>query len=242
MRVRDAIGWAAIVAAGLAATAAAELAVLPTPRGRRRLLYLRFARRWARIALWRRALRVDGLELIPREGPAIYAANHQSNLDIPLLHAALPPGFRWLSRDDLFAVRGVGHALRRMGAIPVVRDDRRRAAWAVRAALDALAAGDRIVVFPEGTWGAPDGRMRRFKEGIALMARRSGAPVVPLTILGSAAANPPPTLELRPAKLRVVVHAPLGAESFEGIEDDTWLARLRETIGGPLPLGAAPIA
>jgi 1-acyl-sn-glycerol-3-phosphate acyltransferase len=125
---------------------------------------------------------VSGLEHIPREGPFLLAANHKSYLDPPMLGACLPREICYFAKKQLFAVPLFAPLIRTFGAIPVDREgfDRK----GVTRALEILQQGQGLLVFPEGT------RIRRPglaepKEGIGLLALRSGAPVVPARILSS---------------------------------------------------------
>lgn len=130
-------------------------------------------------------LTVTGHEHIPPRGPVLLASNHTGFLDGPLVFAlcARPP--RVLTKSELF-VGPLGRALTWLDQIPVRRGTPDRAA--LRAALDSLAAGRAVGVFPEGTRGA--GTFQEVNDGLAYLAVRSGAPVVPVAILGTAAAMP----------------------------------------------------
>jgi 1-acyl-sn-glycerol-3-phosphate acyltransferase len=124
-----------------------------------------------------------------------------------------------------------------MGAVEVTRNDRRKAYKALNTAVEALQDGYSVVIFPEGTWGDRKGRMRRFRRGVAVMAQGSGAPVVPVTIVGSNKVNPPFTMELYPGTLKLVIHPPLSAEELRNISETEALDRLRTIIAGPLEYG-----
>jgi 1-acyl-sn-glycerol-3-phosphate acyltransferase len=124
-------------------------------------------------------LRVSGLEHVPPQGCFLVAANHKSYLDPPFLGAALPRELHYFAKRQLFDLPLFGALIRVYGAVPVNREgfDRR----SVSAALEILERGDGLLVFPEGT------RIRRRglaepKEGIGMLALRSGAPVVPAFI------------------------------------------------------------
>jgi 1-acyl-sn-glycerol-3-phosphate acyltransferase len=140
------------------------------------------------LRLWFR-LRHDGLDRIPRSGPAIVACNHVSYLD-PLTNgeavdrAGRRP--RFLAKDDLFRIPVVGAVLRGAGQIPVVRG--RRDGSSLDLAAEALLAGEVVVIYPEGTvTRREDGLPMEGKTGIARLALRTGAPVVPMASWGSQA-------------------------------------------------------
>lgn len=125
-------------------------------------------------------VRVHGAEQVPATGPVIFAANHIGVLDGPLLAVFAPRPVHALTKEEMFRGR-LGRVLLRSGQIPVDRfatDPR-----AVRTALRVLRDGGAVGVFPEGTRG--DGELHRFHHGAAYLARVSGAPVVPVILLGS---------------------------------------------------------
>ena len=144
----------------------------------------------ARIARWLMALlggaRVEGLERVPREGPFILVANHCSQADPPLLGWAtghqVGRVVHFMAKQEMHAWPVIGWLADRSGVFFVRRGDGDRAAQ--RLALELLAAGKPVGVFPEGT-RSRDGRMREGRAGAALLAIRSGAPVLPVGIAGT---------------------------------------------------------
>lgn len=139
-----------------------------------------FARAMSRI-------RIEGaLDEIPREGPVILAANHASNFDAVVIGAWLIPRLgrriHWLGKKELFAWPLVGWAAANGGVHPV---DRGAAdVEAFRLAKRILDEGHVLFVFPEGT-RSPDGALQHAQDGLASLALRTGAPIVPLGIAGS---------------------------------------------------------
>ena len=132
-------------------------------------------------------VRIEGdLAAIPRDGPVIIAANHTSNLDAVVLGAWLTPALgrriQWLGKKELFAWPVVGWAARNGGVHPV---DRGAAdVEAFRLAKRILDEGHVLFVFPEGTRSA-DGALHEARDGVAVLALRTGAPIVPVGIAGS---------------------------------------------------------
>lgn len=127
-------------------------------------------------------LRVVGRERIPAEGPLLYLSNHQSVLDPVINGAAIHDRpFRPFARETLF--RGpFGVLIRSLGALPVVGGGGDKAV--MRAALAELDAGRCVLVYPEGS-RTHDGGLAPFKNGIALLLKRSNATVVPIGIEGA---------------------------------------------------------
>jgi 1-acyl-sn-glycerol-3-phosphate acyltransferase len=123
---------------------------------------------------------------IPREGPVIIAANHASNLDAVVLGSYLIPRigrrFQWLGKKELFEWPIVGYMARHGGVHPVDRDSADVEAF--RLAKRILDEGHVLFVFPEGTRSA-DGGLQLARDGVAVLALRTGAPIVPVGIGGS---------------------------------------------------------
>ena len=121
------------------------------------------------------ALEVEGWETIP-EGACLFASNHQSMVDPPLIGSCLPREISFVARRTLFDNPAFGFVIRACNSIPL---DRGQAdVGAIRSALAALAAGRGLLIFPEGTRSA-DGVIAEAKAGAGLLACRSGAPTTP---------------------------------------------------------------
>jgi acyl-[acyl-carrier-protein]-phospholipid O-acyltransferase/long-chain-fatty-acid--[acyl-carrier-protein] ligase len=133
-------------------------------------------------------LSVSGLQHIPAQGAAIIAGNHPNVLDGILLLIASPRPVRFLVTEELFFHPYLHWLFCAMGCIPVYRT-RAHNGDALRAAVAALNRGEVVGIFPEGTT-SDLGRLRAIKLGVILLALRTGAPVVPLGIWGSAEAYP----------------------------------------------------
>ena len=132
-------------------------------------------------------VRFEGaLDELPTDGPLILAANHASNLDAPVIGAWLIPKLgrriHWLGKKELFDWPVVGWVAANGGVHPV---DRGAAdVEAFRLARRILDEGQVLFVFPEGT-RSPDGSLQTAQDGLAALALRTGAPIVPIAIAGS---------------------------------------------------------
>lgn len=130
-------------------------------------------------------IEVKGLERIPLSGPLIIVFNHLSYADPPALLpyiAALRP-LRVMAKKELFKIWPFGAVLRALGVIPVDRKREGGDLGALRAAIDALKEGNCLVLFPEGTRAR--GRRLEPKAGVALLAHKTGAPVLAARIFNS---------------------------------------------------------
>ena len=126
-------------------------------------------------------LTIHGIDNFPARGPAILAANHISFLDSPLLMFQLPRRVWFLGKAE-YLDSSLSRALfPALGMIPVDRDGGRGALTALRSSLAVLEAGQLLGVYPEGT-RSRDGRLYRGHTGLAWIALRSKAPIVPIGI------------------------------------------------------------
>lgn len=177
-----------------------------------------------RLLYRQRCLRRD---LVPREGPVIYAANHQSHLDPMIVGCNVGP-FASLARASLFRFKPFGWLIGSLGAIPLQLD--RSPAAAFRAAINELNAGGRLLVFPEGS-RTPDGQVAPFRSGMMLLLRRTRATVVPVALDGAYGIWPKGRRGPRlTGRIASVVCAPIAAEELLAVEPDEALERLRRTI------------
>jgi len=125
---------------------------------------------------------VKGRENIPSQGPLLIVANHLSLADPPLLGVSLSRKVTFMAKKELFRFRLIGYFIGSLGAFSVHRGQLDRKA--MRQAYQVLADGLALVMFPEGT-RSRSGRLRPAFSGPALIAVRSGAPILPVGIIGT---------------------------------------------------------
>jgi 1-acyl-sn-glycerol-3-phosphate acyltransferase len=133
--------------------------------------------------------RASGQEFVPRTGPAIIAANHLSACDEIFTPITAGRQVLYFAKDEYFTQPGVrgritAWVFRELGQVPVDRDNPRAAALAIEVGADLLSQGKALGIYPEGT-RSPDGRLHKFRTGVARLALRSGAPVVPVGLIGT---------------------------------------------------------
>ncbi len=153
---------------------------------------------------------VEGQENVPAKGGVILAPNHTSYLDPPLVGSAVSRPVYFMAKRELFSVPILGWLIRRTHAFPVSRGAADR--QALKKAQELLQKGEVLVVFPEGT-RSPNGCLQEAEIGLALIAARAGAPVVPIAIVGSNRALPRSSPFFRPAKIKVRIGPPIFPES-----------------------------
>ncbi|MCC6728002.1 MAG: 1-acyl-sn-glycerol-3-phosphate acyltransferase [Chthonomonadales bacterium] len=180
-------------------------------------------------------VRIVGHENIPPSGPVIVAANHVSYLDPPLVGSSIRRECAFMARHDLWKSRFLGWLIAHLNAFPVHRDTADRAA--IRSALDALASGKVLVLFPEGT-RSDDGRLQAAAPGVGMIVARSGATVIPTAVIGPEQMLPPGASRLRRVPLTVVFGQPL--QLAPGIDRREVVARLMRAIAELLTANGRP--
>jgi 1-acyl-sn-glycerol-3-phosphate acyltransferase len=156
---------------------------------------------------------ITGLEHVPHTGPVILAGNHISFADEIFTPLAAHRQVCYLAKSEYFTTPGPrGRAMAAffggLGLVPVDRDAIRAAAASIDVSVDVLRQGRAFGIYPEGT-RSPDGRLYKFRTGVARVALRSGAPVVPVGVVGTRAVQPPGTRQWRRAPVEVHFGAPL---------------------------------
>lgn len=223
------IGWAVLLLAVVSGSLwlPAVLSGLLDRSGR---TAFRVARLWARLILEGLGVRVQvqGTENLP-QGPALYAANHGSALDIPILFAHLPAEFRIIHKRSLYWMPVIGQYLYLGGHIGIDRSRAFRARRSLERAARRIAAGTSVAVFPEGT-RSPDGSVRPFKRGSFVLAMNAGVPVVPVSLAGVKAVAPRGVVGLRPGTVRMTVHPALPTAGRDLGEVDRLAEEVREAV------------
>ncbi|HEV7206135.1 MAG TPA: lysophospholipid acyltransferase family protein [Jatrophihabitans sp.] len=132
---------------------------------------------------------VTGPENVPAEGPVIIAANHISFADEVFTPLAARRQIFYFAKAEYFTTPGLrGRAMKAffegMGHVPVARTDTRSAAAVIDIGVEVLSHGSALGIYPEGTRSS-DGRLHKFRTGVARVALRSGAPVLPVGLVGT---------------------------------------------------------
>jgi 1-acyl-sn-glycerol-3-phosphate acyltransferase len=151
--------------------------------------------------------KIVGLENVPPEGPAILASNHLSVIDSMYLPLMIGRPVVFPAKAEYFAARGpLGRLwaayLRSTNQLQMDREGARAAQATLEAALDLLRAGELFGFYPEGT-RSPDGRLYRGRSGIGYLALNSGAPVIPVAMMGTRKMLPPGAPLPRPTRIEI---------------------------------------
>ncbi len=165
----------------------------------------RIAQRWARVCVAASGAR---LTVIHRERLqpqlAVYACNHLSYMDTPVIFSTLPFQFRIVARHDLWKLPFIGWHLERSGQVPVNVDNPRASIASLSSAVRTLKSGMPIFIFPEGG-RTRDGHLAPFLNGPAFMAIRAQVPIVPMALIGTHELLPIHAGELHPVPVTLVV-------------------------------------
>jgi 1-acyl-sn-glycerol-3-phosphate acyltransferase len=189
------------------------------------------ARWWARtlLALARVQVTVRGAERIDRRHTYVFAANHQSYMDIPLLFGYLPVNFRIMAKSSLFHLPFLGWHLRRSGHFSIERANPQQAARSLLGAARRVREGTSVFIFPEGGRSL-DGRLAEFKAGTFLLAIKAGVPVVPLTVNGTRGVLRVNSWHIRPGQVELIIHSPILTEGKHSNSADQLSAEVRVAI------------
>ncbi len=172
---------------------------------------------------------VRGAENLHKHAVAVYAANHTSYMDTPVIFAALPFQFRILAKKELWRMAFIGWYLNRSGQIPVDTASARGTAASLAAGARALSAGMPLFVFPEGS-RTPDGTLKDFMSGAAYLALRAKVPVVPIALSGVYDLLPIHTYHFFPGDLVMSVGEPIDTACMTTRDTGELTIRIRGAI------------
>lgn len=133
--------------------------------------------------------RVDGIGNVPTDGPAILSPNHRSFFDSPLVMAMSPRPVAFLGKAEYMDSRSTKYLFPALGMVPIKREAKKASMAALETAADLLADGRLVGIYPEGT-RSRDGYLHRGHSGVAHLAMITGAPIIPVGIVGTERVQP----------------------------------------------------
>jgi 1-acyl-sn-glycerol-3-phosphate acyltransferase len=189
----------------------------------------RCARAWARLILSTSGVgvQVSGLEHLVPGRSYVFAANHQSIYDIPILFASVPFQLRIVAKASLGRIPFMGWHLHRAGHLLV--DRRNPGADIVQKMTRLVGESSSLIVFPEGTRSV-DGTVGRFKKGSFVVAIDAKLPVVPVSIASSRHVMQKGRLMVRPARVTLTIHAPMPTAGVARTEVVAFADRVRTVV------------
>src|SRR5215467_15408092 len=225
--IRTVAVWVGIVLATILFGLPAILAAFVPPRGD---WFLRFARGWARTILFFSGVPVRVLhrERLTGSRGSIVVSNHESYADILVLLSSLPLPVRFLAKRGIFRVPVLGWSIRAAGFVPVDRGDRSRSFATVETALKRLGKGRSLVVFPEET-RTRNGELSPFKKGAAMLASKTGFPILPVGIAGTRQVLPRGTWNAKRGRVVLCVGEPLAADPSTHARKEM-TARMKDSV------------
>jgi 1-acyl-sn-glycerol-3-phosphate acyltransferase len=186
---------------------------------------------WARLCIWISwsKLTVRGAENLRKYRVAVYASNHTSYMDTPVIFAGLPFQFRILARKELWPIAFIGWYLDRSGQIPIDTANPQASLSSLGVGVKALRSGMPLFVFPEGG-RTSDGELRPFLSGAAYLAIRAQVPLVPIALSGVFDLLPIHTHHFYPGELTLTAGEPIETKGMTLRQTDALTAQLRDAI------------
>ena len=172
---------------------------------------------------------VHGADKVPRSGPVILASNHRAAVDTAVIALTAGRPVSFLGKAEYFAGRGLkgrtlASFLSALGYVPVDRANAKAGLDALHAARGVLDAGGAFAIYPEGTRSL-DGRLHRGHTGVATLALETGAPVVPVGLIGTERVQPVGARLPRVRRVVVRFGQPLDFSRYEGLEGSSAIRR-----------------
>jgi 1-acyl-sn-glycerol-3-phosphate acyltransferase len=232
--VRSVITYVAIV--GYVAVAAPLALLIGTLfRWKRGMYALGHAGAWLALTLAGIRYRVTGRENIPSTA-VVFCANHESNVDPPVLFMALHPQLHILYKAELRRIPIMATVFDVGGYVAVDRSDREKAMASIDRGAESLRAGNSFLIFPEGT-RSRTGDLLPFKKGGFIMAIRAQVPIVPVAISGGRAAMSKGSPIVRPVHVTVRIGRPVPTAGLDIQDRDELIARVRAEVQNLLQEG-----
>jgi 1-acyl-sn-glycerol-3-phosphate acyltransferase len=172
---------------------------------------------------------IVGVEKLHEHETAVYASNHLSYMDTPVLFARLPFQFRILAKQSLWKVPFIGWYLNRSGQVSVDTNSPRSLIASLNRGVATLKSGLPLVLFPEGGRAAT-GQLQTMMSGCAYMAIKAQVPLIPLTLIGTYELLPIHVYALHPRPLLIVIGDPIPTTGLHTRDADALTQRLYEAI------------
>lgn len=174
-------------------------------------------------------LHIQGYENIHDDKIQVFASNHCSHLDVPVIFSALTLRTGWLAKKELFILPFLGWLMSANKYIPIDRGDGRKAVESLKAAVEKIRSGTRIVIFPEGT-RSKDGELQPFKKLLFRLCLRTGVPVVPIYIIGTMEVLRAGSFTIRPGHVYVKIGGEIQTSAYAANRSGELMNDFRERM------------
>ena len=158
-------------------------------------------------------VKVIGRENIGRKQSYVIVSNHRSSFDIFVLYGWIGIDFKWVLKQELRKIPGLGIGCEKVGHIFIDRSNPEKAIASINSAKEKIVNGTSVLFFPEGT-RSKTGKMGNFKKGAFIFAIDIGVPLLPVTVVGTEKILPPGTLNLLPGRVKMVIHRKIDVSGY----------------------------
>ena len=198
-------------------------------RSGRRLHWFSRAWSWLIMKTILSPVKVSGLDKIDTSKPHVYAVNHASALDIPVLYVYLPFQFRIVFKKELLSYPIVGWQLKRSGQVCIDQQKPTNSIAAIRSAVKSLKAGMPLVIYPEGG-RTPDGEIKPFLPGAFFLAIKAQVDIVPVALVGTYELLPMNTYHIKCRPLEMRVGEPISTAGMTMRDMEAVSARVKKAM------------
>jgi 1-acyl-sn-glycerol-3-phosphate acyltransferase len=198
-------------------------------RSGRRLHWFSRAWSWLIMKTIFSPVKVTGLDKIDTSKPQVYAVNHASAMDIPVLYVNLPFQFRIVFKKELLAYPIVGWQLKRSGQVCIDQQKPANSIAAIRSAVKSLKAGMPLVIYPEGG-RTPDGEIKPFLPGAFFLAIKAQVDIVPVALVGTYELLPMNTYHIKCRRLEMRVGEPISTTGLKMKDLQTVSAKVQKAL------------
>ncbi len=174
-------------------------------------------------------VKVTGLDKIDTSKAHVYAVNHASAMDIPVLYVYLPFQFRIVFKKELLAYPIVGWQLKRSGQVCIDQQKPTNSIAAIRSAVKSLKGGMPLVIYPEGG-RTPDGEIKPFLPGAFFLAIKAQVDIVPVALVGTYELLPMNTYHIKSRQLEMRVGEPISTAGLTMRDMEVVSAKVKKAM------------
>jgi 1-acyl-sn-glycerol-3-phosphate acyltransferase len=189
-------------------------------------------RAWARVIVFvlGTKLIIEGSENIKKDKSYVVVANHQSQIDIPILIVAVRTNLRIIAKKELFKIPFLGWGMKAVGMLEIDRSNHKQSIETLKKAENIVKEHRlSVLVFPEGT-RSPDGQIHPFKKGPFILAINTGLPILPVSVSGTGHITPKGKLQINSGRVKIIIHPPIPVDNLDLKDRDKLLEGTHKTV------------